>query len=471
LVLGERLRLGVNLPIRLFSNGDSVRINGTRYDAVNSTKVGDLRLGADLRLLGEYDEAFTLAIGARLHLPSGNQKAYTGDGKVRIEPRLMAAGDVGPFAYAARVGFLYRALHGEVTGNPFGNEFTFAASAGARLVDKKLVIGPELFGSTVVQKKNSAFKKDTTPVEIIIGAKYRFGDYIAGLGVGPGLTRGYGSPAVRILASFDWFPEFEKQEPVEKPKDTDNDGIIDSRDACPNDPGVPSDDPELNGCPPPADRDGDGIADNQDACPDQAGVKSDDPKKNGCPLPVDRDGDGVPDDQDACPDQQGIKSDDPVKNGCPAPVDSDNDGIVDDQDACPNEPGVKNDDPKKNGCPVVVLTKEQIVVNERIEFETNEATLRASAETILASVLKILQEHTEITKLSVEGHTDNRGGKNSNLDLSRRRAAAVANWLIGHGIDKSRLTSTGFGKDRPIDDNNTEQGRQNNRRVEFKIVK
>jgi outer membrane protein OmpA-like peptidoglycan-associated protein len=69
----------------------------------------------------------------------------------------------------------------------------------------------------------------------------------------------------------------------------------------------------------------------------------------------------------------------------------------------------------------------------------------------------------------VEGHTDNRGGAAMNMGLSTRRAASVATWLIKHGVDKSRLTSKGFGLTKPIDTNATEEGRQNNRRVEFHI--
>jgi outer membrane protein OmpA-like peptidoglycan-associated protein len=422
-------------------------------------------------LIGEYRDPISLAIGLKAHLPTGKVEAYASDGKVRIEPRILAAGDIGPFVYAARVSFIYRELHGKVIGNPFGSELGFGASAGLRVFDEVLVIGPELYGATVVQKSNAAFHKMTTPVELLFSGKFRIADtFIGGLGVGPGITRGYGEPALRLLASFEWFPNEEKPAPAEAPKDRDGDGIADIRDACPDEAGVASDDPSTNGCPAPQDRDGDGILDNQDACPDEAGIKSDDPKKNGCPAPKDRDGDGIADAEDACPDEAGIKSDDPKKNGCPAPKDRDGDGIADAEDACPDQAGEKNVDPKKNGCPLVVVTKEQIVVNERIEFDTGKATLRPESDSILSSVLKVIQEHPEITKLSVQGHTDNRGGRGLNKKLSKNRAANVVKWLVGHGVDKTRLISDGFGQDRPIDDNNSESGRQNNRRVEFRIV-
>jgi outer membrane protein OmpA-like peptidoglycan-associated protein len=81
-----------------------------------------------------------------------------------------------------------------------------------------------------------------------------------------------------------------------------------------------------------------------------------------------------------------------------------------------------------------------------------------------------MTEHPEFTKLSVEGHTDSRGNANHNLDLSRRRAASVMKWLTERGIAKARLESKGFGMTKPIDSNDSDTGRQNNRRVEFHIL-
>ncbi|MEW5717181.1 MAG: thrombospondin type 3 repeat-containing protein, partial [Chloroflexota bacterium] len=112
--------------------------------------------------------------------------------------------------------------------------------------------------------------------------------------------------------------------------DRDGDGVLDSRDACPDQPGTEA----ARGCP---DRDGDGVRDADDACPAQAGL----PTQRGCPAPSaqDRDGDGLRDSADACPDQPGS----PGAQGCP---DADGDGVRDSADACPREPG-----DAQNGCP------------------------------------------------------------------------------------------------------------------------
>jgi outer membrane protein OmpA-like peptidoglycan-associated protein len=72
--------------------------------------------------------------------------------------------------------------------------------------------------------------------------------------------------------------------------------------------------------------------------------------------------------------------------------------------------------------------------------------------------------------MRIEGHTDNRGAAAMNLDLSKRRAASVLTYLTQHGTEQARLESEGYGLTRPIESNDTEEGRLSNRRVEFKIL-
>jgi outer membrane protein OmpA-like peptidoglycan-associated protein len=469
LVLWDRLRVGFDLPIAVYESGNGGAVDGVTYQGVGSAGIGDLRLGADVRLLGQYGDVFRLAAGAQVFVPVGSQSGYLSDGSIRIViPRVQVAGDVDWFSYAANVGFNYRNDTSTFGGTPLGSEFVFGASAGAHLFDRKLLFGPEIYGSTVVTN-GSAFAKTNTPLELLIGGHYLIADsWRVGLGVAPGLTRGLGEPAVRYLASVEWAP----QPPPPPPADRDHDGILDDEDACPDEPGVKTDDPKTNGCPPPpppppSDRDKDGIIDSEDACPDVPGVKTDDPKTNGCPP--DRDHDGILDSDDACPDVPGVKTDDPKTNGCPPDPDRDKDGIPNDQDACPDTPGPHNDDPKKNGCPQAAVVGKQIVILDQVKFATGSAKILPASDGILNAVLTVLTGHPEITHVSVEGHTDNVGAAAMNKSLSGRRAASVVDWLVKHGIDKARLSSVGFGMERPIDSNDTPEGRQNNRRVEFHI--
>jgi outer membrane protein OmpA-like peptidoglycan-associated protein len=444
--LWSRLRVAFDLPIALWQDGSSGVADGVTYPAATSSAgVGDVRLGADVRLLGKYGDPLTLAAGAQLFLPTGSQSSYLGDGSARVLPHVAAAGDIGWFAYAANLGFLFRP--GDAGFGPYdrGSEVTFGASAGVRLFGRKLLVGPEAYGSTVVTQSSAFFSQAQTPVEATIGAHYSpTADWRVGLGAGRGLTQGLGEASLRVVASVEWAPAFHERAPAPV-------AVI-----------APL---------PPSDRDHDGIVDGDDACPDTSGVPSEDPKKNGCPLPPDRDGDTIVDRDDACPDVPGAGSTDPKRNGCPVDLDRDKDGVPNDVDACPDVPGPKSDDPKKSGCPLAFVEKGEIKIAQQVIFSTASAAIVPGhdSEDVLSAVLAVLNAHHEISGVRVEGHTDNAGSAALNKKLSRDRAAAVALWLEKHGIEKSRLTSAGLGSERPVDSNDTSEGRAHNRRVEFHI--
>jgi OmpA-OmpF porin, OOP family len=231
--------------------------------------------------------------------------------------------------------------------------------------------------------------------------------------------------------------------------DSDGDGIEDSKDSCPNDAGSV----EMNGCP---DTDGDGIADKDDACPDVAGIKS----LGGCP---DADGDGITDKKDNCPEVKGPKE----NNGCPWP-DKDGDGVLDKDDKCPDVKGTA----ANKGCPEVSeeAIKRLNDYAKTILFDTNKATFQQRTYPVLEAITAILKEYPS-SNFAIEGHTDSDGKDEANMKLSDERAAAVKNYLIEKGISSSRLTSKGFGESMPIDTNKTKAGKANNRRVEVKLVK
>jgi outer membrane protein OmpA-like peptidoglycan-associated protein len=455
IALWDRVRFAVNLPVAAAVKGTSGSIDGVQYNLAEGGQLGDLRLSADVRLFGHYRGVATMAIGVSVWAPTGSQEAYTGDGKVRVAPHVNLAGQIGIFAYGAKLGVNVRPQDEQLANVQLGTELFGGVSAGLRLANGKLLIGPEVYASTVF--KGGAFDRESTPVEGLLSAHYCVANVVRlGGGVGAGFTHGFGSPKVRALFSAEWAPcEF----------DRDGDGILDENDACPDVPGVSNPDPKKNGCPR-TDRDGDGIFDDEDACPDEPGIPSSDPAKNGCPL-RDRDHDHILDDDDACPDLPGVASDDPEKNGCP---DTDGDGIIDPKDACPTVPGPPNEDPKKNGCPPARIEHGQIRILEQVKFKTDSAEILSESDGLLEAVVAILDAHPEITKLAVQGHTDNVGAASYNKQLSERRAASVAKWLGDHHVDRARLSSAGFGLEVPIADNDTADGRRENRRVEFHIV-
>ena len=200
--LWDRVRLAVNLPIALWQSGEDGTVDGTTFSSSGDTALGDLRIGADVRLVGAYREPISLALGLQAHLPTGDREAFTGDGSVRLAPRLLVAGEIARFAYSARLGFVFRPQDDGLGAVATGHELQFTATAGVRvLADGALLLGPELWGTTVVAH-GAAFDKETTPFELLLGAHLRAGDYRLGLGVGPGLTRGLGAPAARVLLSL-----------------------------------------------------------------------------------------------------------------------------------------------------------------------------------------------------------------------------------------------------------------------------
>lgn len=213
--------------------------------------------------------------------------------------------------------------------------------------------------------------------------------------------------------------------------------------------------------PEPSDRDDDGFLDDEDACPDTLGIAPD-----GCPPPGDRDADGFIDEQDACPDKAGIEPD-----GCPD-LDADGDGIPIPTDQCPDVPETINNFEDTDGCADEVPEDLQ-QFNGRLEginFELGKATLTDDSRPVLDNAVEVLRKYAEI-RIEISGHTDNSGARELNMRLSERRSEAVKQYLVDHGIDEARIQTRGAGPDEPFDSNATKEGRANNRRIEFRVLK
>jgi outer membrane protein OmpA-like peptidoglycan-associated protein len=118
----------------------------------------------------------------------------------------------------------------------------------------------------------------------------------------------------------------------------------------------------------------------------------------------------------------------------------------------------------------VTLGKSAILIKGTIHFGTNTANIRPDSEQLLDEVADLLVKHPEIRRVRVEGHTDNRGGAEHNLQLSKARAASVVGYLTKQGIDPARLESEGYGLTQPLVPNMTPAQRAKNRRVAFKIL-
>jgi outer membrane protein OmpA-like peptidoglycan-associated protein len=342
-----------------------------------------------------------------------------------------------------------------------GSEWRWALGAMLPIKGDKYRLGVNIFGQTGLQGSgnqttgNTFFTARNTPIEWSGEGRMRlpmflgWDKWFVGATAGTLILDGYGAPDLRIVALFGaYVPITDTNAASPEPrarlhrdireamKDTDGDGIPDDIDACPTEPEDHKDPDPMDGCPALADRDGDGIPDNVDKCPD---------------VPEDKDG---IDDEDGCPED-----------------DADNDGIPDTKDACPKEPGQPDPDPKKNGCPKFIhLEGSSVRVLQQVHFQTASATILPDSFPMLGEIAALLKATPAIKKMRIEGHTDNHGAADYNLDLSKRRAASVRQWLIDHGIDPGRLESQGYGITQPIETNDTDAGRAANRRVEFKIT-
>jgi OOP family OmpA-OmpF porin len=183
------------------------------------------------------------------------------------------------------------------------------------------------------------------------------------------------------------------------------------------------------------------------------------------PTEGDDDGDGIPNAKDRCPKDPGPAA----LGGCP---DTDGDGIPDIDDDCPLDPGP----PENNGCPLpeaeplVEIQEKRLSLSDSIHFDTGLDTIKKDSFPVLDQVARLINEHGELKKIRVEGHTDNVGGADYNKGLSGRRAGSVMRYLLARGVAPSRLEAAGYGFDRPVASNDTPVGRAKNRRVEFTIV-
>jgi hypothetical protein len=299
-VLDERFRLGFVAPLLAYQRASAFEAGGVSVAPREGAALGDVRLAADVRVLGAPSDTFRAGAGVRVYLPTGEREAFASDGAVRVAPQLEVAGELGHFVYASSLGVQIRRGAGDLAGSAGGSELGVVAAAGVRLLDRRLVLGPELWGSTVISSGDAFMKRRATPFEVVVGGHYDvFDDVRVALGFGPGLSQGLGSPELRGLASIEWAPRTEET-------------ASDVRAATP---GAES---------PASDRDGDGVQDGEDRCPERFGMESSDPGSRGCPpwenpgKPSDADADGISDAQDACAAEPGMANPfDASQHGCP----------------------------------------------------------------------------------------------------------------------------------------------------------
>ena len=472
----ERATLGVSFPWTPFQSGENPNYgsgNILNPGGGNTTPVApggsgtatasDLRIDLRGTLFRSEDRKSLFGAQISIFAPTGTKTDFGGDnGSAAL---LMVTGEhtVKWLTLVANLGVHFRPRHAinDPNGNSglgIGNEARWGLGGFVPLKDGKYRIGASFFGQTGIESDDligdTFFRKANTPVEWQVEGRMRFGPadhWWVGLGGGSRLfTNAYGAPDLRVIGLLGTYV------PI-----LDSDAKSPERRAEQR---AKWRDAHLS------DRDHDGIPDDIDACPDDPEDHLGNDPNDGCPMPPDRDGDGIPDQYDKCPDVPEDKDGIDDGDGCPED-DADQDGIPDTQDACPKEPGQKNNDPKKNGCPSFIKVEGNVVrIMQQVHFATGSAVILPESFPMLQEITNLLKANKGIKRMSIEGHTDNRGAAALNKQLSGGRAQSVMNWLIQHGVEATRLESHGFGLEKPIEPNDTDAGRAANRRVEFKIL-
>lgn len=496
--LGDILDIGFVVPIVAYQSGGDLAAVGRPGEELDSFALQDIRIVPRLQLLDPEDfGGLGSALLVMVSLPIGDD--LNGEGSVRVEPRLAVDYRVGEFTVAANLAWAFRE---ETAAQNYVADDVFRWALGLELpmgVPNFQVIG-SLFGDVnTADARNpenltvSTDEAPDSPLEWAAGLQYKFNQhFVANAGGGTGLSSGVGSPDFRLFTSIGYTPTI---------TDRDGDGIDDDQDACPDDPedrdgfedsdGCPDNDndqdgiadaddgcpmeaedkdgfEDADGCPDP-DNDQDGILDADDKCPDTAGIA----EKQGCPE-RDTDGDGIDDDEDKCPKQPEDKDGFEDEDGCPDP-DNDQDGIPDVDDKCPLEKETLNGVEDEDGCPdedktKVRVTETKIEILEKVFFDTGKSVIKQQSYELLNQVANVLKANPKINKIRIEGHTDDRGRDAYNQKLSQGRADSVKKYLEAQGVEPGTLVATGYGESKPIADNETADGREKNRRVEFNIL-
>jgi outer membrane protein OmpA-like peptidoglycan-associated protein len=509
--------VGITVPVILMAGDEANEIgeDGNQYNTekLDAQKISTVALHGKVRLT-RVDRGPGLALLLQGGVPVGDAPRDLGADpggwywpRVVFENRFGSAGrlklgiDVGYRGHTGKNPKFQRDLAGRdqlAEGEfEYGNLGTFGIGLSFRALDS-LDLVAETYGSYLVDGKSDS--KQKLSQEVIGGIKLfvERNSYLMMGGGSRAWSTGYEAADLRLILGFVFEPSigdrdgdgykddldqcpddpedfdgFKDEDGCPEP-DNDNDGILDVDDRCPNTPEDRDGDEDEDGCPEgqDGDRDGDGILDSRDKCPDDPEDRDGFQDKDGCPEP-DNDKDGILDKDDSCPldpeDKDGFED----KDGCPDP-DNDKDQIPDKKDKCPNDPETYNGFQDKDGCPdkgKVIIEGSDIIILEKVQFETNSAKIRPESNSILDAVASTLKGHPEFQVVEIAGHADERASDAHNLKLTKDRAASVVDALVTRGVSRKRLISQGYGEYCPLEAGHNEAAWEKNRRVEFKVVK
>jgi outer membrane protein OmpA-like peptidoglycan-associated protein len=407
-----------------------------------------------------------VAVQTDLQLPTGDQSILAGDGVASFVARLVLGYRLGQrLRVSGNIGYRLRPAR-RFFDLQLGDEIPFAVSALYRLDARRfgaLWAGAELSGALGLGDRASLdFATRASPVVLLGVARYARGDrWQLTLAAGSGLNTAAGVPDVRALlmvqASFgttsrgggtprELVKRGGEKTPTTQPaasRRRPNDRVASKRTprvTAAMLSALSKHDP---------DPDGDGLVAPLDRCPEQPEDRDGFKDKDGCPD-LDNDADGIPDSSDRCP----LKAE--VFNG------------VEDDDGCPDQKTSHKPMPR------ALAKSDKAALRyfaSGVLFRSGSDVLTVAARQTLDRLARLLVARYHIRKLRVEGHTDKLGDAEMNVDLSQRRAERVCEYLGQRGVAIHRLVAKGFGATRPVASNRSREGRKQNRRVVFVVVK
>ncbi len=285
LTVVDRLRVGLAVPMQLFASGaQGVDTAYVYAPPASAFALGDLRVGAHYRVLGDESLGSTrLALGGVVHAPTGDAASYAGSESWRVEPQALGAGEFGDVAWAASAGLPLSSAGRKFGSLDLGTELVTTAAIGVRLIDRRLLVGPE--ARVVTSLQGELFARRTSTYEPMVGAHYAVAEgWRVHLSAGTGLGEGVGSPTWRAAFAVQWAPIGAEPPPVVEVAAPPPVVAEPPPPAPVVEEPTPLPPPVVEAPPEPLDTDGDGILDNDDACPTEPGPAHADAKKNGCPV-------------------------------------------------------------------------------------------------------------------------------------------------------------------------------------------
>ena len=409
-----RARVGLDLPLHMAATG---------YQVGGFTLVGDARVAASVELLQRGDAGLGVAAHGHLDLPTGNEGSWLGEAGPSAGGALSGSFSTGPMRIAASLGASSGTNQQFGPTLKWGPRVDYGLGAAFR-ANSLLSLSAELDGEHIWGQTGAG----SSPVEAL-GAihLHPFRAVVVHAGAGTGLSQGVGAPDYRLFAGVAWSPQVQSEavveivtvlEPAPEPVDVGPGHVVVT-------------------------------AKDEDGLPVKCRVRvlgADQVQKGG--------DDGITELEIEAGEYSLVIS----ANGYRS---IENAVVVEGGSTARVEVVLQSGR--------VVVEGDRVLILDKVFFELDADVIAKESFSLLDEVVETLLNHPEITLVEIQGHTDDQGDDEYNLDLSMRRAQSVRTYLVQTGVSDERLMAQGYGEAQALQPGTSEEARAANRRVEFHI--